>query len=106
MSIPGEEVLSDEFDRAVAFLKRKIGASGLPPNEWYVGITNDVARRLQEHGVDETQAVPVKTSSQPIARAVERFMQAQGCQGGENEGRTGPDTVYVYIYKGIRLGAP
>lgn len=66
--------------------------------DWYVGITNNPERRLDEHNVDMDDAesyIVLETSSAQIARRVEwYFATTTAVQGGTGGGES--DSRYVY----------
>ena len=69
------------------------------PQDLYVGITNDVRRRLfEEHFLDEeTDSFKVEQfNTVEDAREVEAFFLEMGLDGGEGGGDV--DSVFVYIY--------
>jgi hypothetical protein len=69
-------------------------------SEWYVGITNDVSRRLAEHGLPEDgKFKSYNAQSLQTARAAEEHIALWGVQGGERLGNTEKDTTFVYVYK-------
>ena len=67
---------------------------------WTVGITNDMQRRTNEHGV--AWAFYNRASSVNVARDVEMIMLGYGCQGGPGGGHDGTVCVYL-IHDSARL---
>ena len=71
---------------------------GYPLSEWYVGITDNIQRRLHdEHGVPKENywyiAIPAVSDSD--ARVVEKyFLEIMKTKGGGGGGKT----VFVYAY--------
>jgi hypothetical protein len=77
---------------------RLIRASGDNPKNVYVGITDDLGRRLSEHKLRGTDEVAtLDAGSLEAAKAVEDYFVNQvgtsGGSGGENE-----NTRFVYAY--------
>lgn len=69
-------------------------------SSWYVGITNDIERRLfSEHNVDRKQDYWIyrPASSKSIAQEVEEFFLEAGMDGDTGGGKD--DTTYVYAFK-------
>lgn len=69
-------------------------------SSWYVGITNDVDRRLfQEHGVDKDNDTWVwcHANSKADAQTVEEHYLDLGMDGDTGGGND--DTTYVYAFK-------
>ncbi len=67
--------------------------------EWYIGITDNPDRRLfDEHKVDKKckNHFYRETSSNDIARYIEQYFLALGCNGGAGGGEK--DSVWVYGY--------
>ena len=69
-------------------------------SSWYVGITNDVTRRVfNEHGVDEKEDwyIFITATSESVARDVEDyFHNVRGCDGEGGGGKKDTDIVYAY----------
>lgn len=68
-------------------------------SEIYVGITNDVERRLfQEHQVpkDHYWWIYSPADNNDIARKVEQDFISKGCQGGSGGGDDSSNIVYAY----------
>lgn len=77
-----------------------INNNGGSANTWYVGITNDIDRRLfTEHGVDKENGLWIyePTSSDSIARSIEKHFADAGLEGGGGGGDD--DSTFVYAYK-------
>jgi len=77
-----------------------INNTGGSAKTWYVGITNDIDRRLfTEHGVDEDNALWIwePTSDDSIARSIEKHFADAGLEGGGGGGDD--DSTFVYAYK-------
>ena len=69
-------------------------------SNWYVGITNDIERRLfSEHNVDCKQDYWIyrPASSKSIAQEVEEYFLDAGMDGDTGGGND--DTTYVYAFK-------
>lgn len=101
--ISGEELFSEEFDKAVGFLDDYMREHGPAPFGWYVGISDDPRRRLKEHNFNGTPAAYTCTSADHVARAVEKFLKSQGCEGGVGGGDGASICVYVYKITGTTI---
>lgn len=69
-------------------------------SDWYVGITNDIDRRLfQEHGVnkDTDYWVWCQANNKTDAQTVEEYFLDLGMDGDTGGGSD--DTTYVYVFK-------
>lgn len=69
-------------------------------SDFYIGITNDVERRLfGEHNVDEKNGwwIYSPADSKATAQAVEEYYLGKGMKG--NTGGGNEDTTYVYCYE-------
>lgn len=69
-------------------------------SDFYIGITNDVERRLfNEHNVSKNGAwwIYREADSKDIAQAVEEYFLEKGMQGDTGGGNE--DSVYVYCYE-------
>ena len=69
-------------------------------NDYYVGITNDINRRLfTEHNVDKNNDWWIfrEANDKSTAQAVEEYYLAKGMQGDTGGGTD--DSVYVYCYE-------
>jgi hypothetical protein len=69
-------------------------------SDYYVGITNDIDRRLfSEHNVDKkrNQWIYDEADSDIVARKVEQYFLDKGCDGGSGGGDE--DSIFVYCYK-------
>lgn len=68
-------------------------------SDFYIGITNDVNRRLfKEHNVSKDTAWWIfrTATSSCEARKVEKFFLAKGMRGGASGGNTDSTIVYCY----------
>ena len=69
-------------------------------SNWYVGITNDIDRRLfGEHKVDMKQDrwIHSPADSKDVAREVEEYFLDKGMDGDTGGGND--DTIHVYAFK-------
>lgn len=77
-----------------------IGMDGSDYNEWYIGITNDIERRLYaEHSVRQyidKYDYNLVTSGE-VASEIEMYFLEKGCDG--HQGGTRPSSRWIYIYK-------
>lgn len=91
---------AQSFEDMVKFFDGHLATSGRRfYSEFYVGITNDVERRLfQEHNVNrETMWWAYNTAtSKEIAERVEKYYLDKGMRG--NTGGGTPDSKVVYCY--------
>lgn len=76
-----------------------IKLKGGKPSAWYIGITEDIERRLfQEHNVDKDIG-PFQVNgadSSESARRIEKHFLDQGFKGGSGGGDQNALNVYVY----------
>lgn len=81
-------------------LKAHIDKEGSAYSKWYVGITNDSDRRLEEHNVDTAKGkswwITRTASTDEISRRVEQYFIDMGTDGGEGGGDENSKTVYAY----------
>ena len=67
-------------------------------SDFYVGITNDIERRLSEHNVDKADCVEIiEAESKAEAEMAETVLIHSGLRGGSGGGKD--DTNIVYCYK-------
>lgn len=88
------------YSQIVSDIDTRISKSGAKYySQFYVGITNDIHRRLfTEHKVDEKNGwwIWYKASSKQIAQDVEEHYLYKGMQGDTGGGTD--NSVYVYCY--------
>lgn len=88
------------FDEIVSFFDRHIATSGKRfYSDFYVGITNDVDRRLfQEHNVDRDTMwwVYSTADSKDTAQKVEEHYLGMGMKGSTGGGTDESRVVYCY----------
>lgn len=78
----------------------KDGLLGFEPSSYYVGITNDVSKRLSEHNAKPLYSENVGLKS--MAVDVEIELSRMGFDAGTRPGNGGTDdTTFVYIYRKI-----
>lgn len=67
--------------------------------DYYIGITNDIERRLQEHQVDTDNGWYRygETFNKEDAETIEKYFLEKGMQGDTGGGK--PETVFVYCYR-------
>lgn len=68
-------------------------------SDWYVGITNDVERRMfGEHGVDRAVDAWIYDTAHNsvVARQVEQYFINSGMKGGSGGGDNTANVVYAY----------
>lgn len=76
-------------------------------SDWYIGITNDIDRRLfGEHAVDEKldRWIHSPGDSKDVAQKVEEYFLNAGMDG--NSGGGNDDTTHVYAFKKNRHTVP
>jgi hypothetical protein len=69
-------------------------------SKWYVGITNDINRRLfQEHGVNKDSDCGgwCEANSKADAQTVEEYFLNAGMDGDTGGGND--DSTYVYVFR-------
>ena len=67
--------------------------------DWYVGISANARERLfDDHSVDEKKGAWIirGTSSDSVARDIEKYFLAKGAQGGTGGGDAESTAVYAY----------
>lgn len=73
--------------------------SGIAPSQCYVGITNDIERRLfQEHSVKKDGTwIYAPAENEESAREIEKYFLDNGMEGDTGGGKTGCKIVYAYL---------
>ena len=94
--------MNEEDKRKQLDIQALIDQCGGRVEEWFVGVTDDVVRRLfGEHQVVEIPGVNSyitrRASSNEAARAVAKHFLDKGCDG--NLGRINTDMDMVYAYR-------
>lgn len=88
----------EDIKRAISSYMTRVGGSA---RSWYVGITDDPARRLfNGHNVHEPTGkyISRKAYSAEVARRVEKHLvREKGADGGKGGGDE--NTVHVYAYR-------
>ena len=88
-----------EADRIAGEILAHIHREGSGYNNWYVGITNDIRKRLfGDHNVSEKDSWYIyrTASSSEIARRVEKYFLNLGLDGGDGGGDDTSRIVYAY----------
>lgn len=92
--------MAKNYSEMVSFFDTQIAQSGATNyNQLYIGITNDINRRLfGEHNVDEKNDwwAWANAKSKEIAQQVEQHYLDKGMQGDTGGGTV--DSTYVYCY--------
>ena len=86
-------------DAAIEKIIRFIHSTEPTPlwNDWYVGITNDVTRRLyEEHRAPYNKSIYVSVDSAATARSVGRFLVNSYGMDGRADGAEFPRFVYAF----------
>ena len=94
-------------DAAVEKIIRFIQSTEEAPiwNDWYVGITDDVTRRLyEEHRASYNKSTYVSVDSAATARSVEKFLIERYGMDGRPGG--GENPLYVYAFRKLRDTEP
>lgn len=85
----------------------KMNELGFQQESWYVGITDDLGRRIQEHedqgkNIIGTTTLYVSCNNAEIAKNVEELFREKGFNGADKENKGGSDKstiVYAFVYK-------
>ncbi len=91
--------MAKSYDEIVTDISNHIKKRGGSYAEYYCGITNDAERRLfDEHNVDKEHGVWIyrTANSDDVARKVEQYFLAKGCEGGSGGGDEDSNVVYCY----------
>ena len=90
--------VKEELVKIITEIETFMAENGCIYSDWYVGITEDVKKRLHSyHNVKDT-CVFVKAPSIRFARIIERyFIEERRTDGGTGGGND--DSFYVYAYK-------
>jgi len=81
-------------------ITRQINSQGGGLNKWYVGITDDINRRLHtEHNVPKDKAWYIyrTAADKTAAELIEGYFLDQGCQGDKGGGNEETRIVYAYL---------
>ncbi len=90
---------ANEFQIATV-LRNYMLANWVTDSEWYVGITNDIERRLfDKHKVDETNGKYSIVNAGTLASAdkIERYLLKTYSNLKEHHGLGANDSTFVYI---------
>ena len=100
--------ITSELDARIE-IKAFVDRSRAPNSEWYVGVTADSGRRIEAHGLQESDWYIVRrlASAEAAARVAEGMLKA-GCDGsaseapreGDEEPAGEPTSVYAYWKRG------
>ena len=100
--------ITSELDARIE-IKAFVDRSRAPNSEWYVGVTADPGRRIEEHGLQESDWYIVRRlgSAEGAQRVAEALLKLE-CDGSsaeirgeEEEEPAGPATsVYAYWKRG------
>lgn len=79
-------------------IKAHIDKEGSAYSNWYVGITNNIDRRSNEHNVDRELSwwIYRTANSDEIARKIEKYFIGLGTDGGDGGGDETSKIVYAY----------
>ena len=101
--------VTSELDARIE-IKAFVDRARAPYSEWYVGVTGDPNRRIEQHGLQESDWYIVKrlADAEAAARVAEALLQKLECDGSsaeirgeEEEEPAGPATsVYAYWKRG------
>ena len=96
----GATMAAQSFEQIVSFFDEHLRNSGRRfYSEFYIGITNDVNRRLfQEHNVNRKTMwwVYSTATSKDVAERVEKYYLGKGMRGDTGGGT--PESTIVYCY--------
>ena len=100
--------ITSELDARIE-IKAFVDRARAPFSEWYVGVTAEPDRRIEEHGLQESDWYIVRrlASAEAAQRVAEGLLKA-GCDGSANEAPREsdeepagePTTVYAYWKRG------
>lgn len=97
----GEIFMPSTYTEIIAAFDEHLQRSGRSfYNEFYIGVTNDAARRLfQEHNVDKEHSWWIYRTAEnsEIAREVEKYYLDLGMRGGPGGGDDSARMVYCYV---------
>lgn len=89
--------MEKDYNEIIVDIHRFLSKLGGYYSDYYVGITNDIERRLfDEHKVINNYIYRTGKSDE-ITRAVEKYYLDKGCKGGAGGGDE--DSKIVYCYK-------
>jgi len=101
--------VTSELDARIE-IKAFVDRARAPYSEWYVGVTADPGRRIEEHGLQESDWYIVKrlADAEAAAHVAQSLLQKLECDGSSTEIRgeeeeepAGPATsVYAYWKRG------
>jgi len=101
--------ITSELDARIE-IKAFVDRARAPYSEWYVGVTADPNRRIEAHGLQESDWYIVKqlADAEAAARVAQSLLQKLECDGSsaeirgeEEEKPAGPATsVYAYWKRG------
>lgn len=80
-------------------IQAHVNNEGSAYKNWYIGITNDIERRLfGEHCVSKEHGwwIYRTAANSLVARSVEKYFLSLGFQGGTGGGDTTANIVYAY----------
>lgn len=79
-------------------IEKYIASEGSGYPKWYVGITDDVERRLfKEHNIPKHYWWIIRqTANKEAAEMIEKYFLDQGCQGAPRGGNEQSRVVYAY----------
>jgi len=100
--------ITSELDARIE-IRAFVDRARAPFSEWYVGVTAEPDRRIEEHGLQESDWYIVRrlASAEAAQRVAEGLLKA-GCDGSANEAPREsdeepagePTTVYAYWKRG------
>lgn len=80
-----------------SIIKNIDNLQGVSRSDFYVGITNDVERRLREHHVEAHQCLKIlEATSKSEAEIAENFLIRAGLNGHPGGGQDDTNIVYCY----------
>lgn len=90
--------MDDYFNKNVLIKKIEdfIRNKGGQYSAFYVGITDDPKRRLEEHEVTSEPSIAHQGDSHEAVREAEEYFLEKGTKGGEGGGDKNSDFIYAY----------
>jgi len=81
----------------IQYFANYIFQNGNVYNQWYIGITSNIAQRSENHGIISGDIGRyVQVDSNETARSLEKYFLSQGCVGDTGGGDSTSNIVYIY----------
>lgn len=91
--------MAKDYQTIVDEIKEHLAKSGKKYySDFYIGITNDIERRLKEHNVSKSNTWWIYRTAldSDTARDVENYFLQQGMRGDNSGGNNSSNIVYCY----------